>query len=194
MSPKHVKITIIPRGMALGLTAQLPEHDKYNYSKSYLLAKLDVLMGGRSAEKLIFFDISTGAGNDIEVATDIARKMVCEWGMSSLIGPIKLGKNQEEVFLGKEISQQKNYSEDKSISIDSEISNLIKDAEKNADEILKVNIHELHAIASELLDKETISGKEMIKAINASNSPSEDTSQSGADSDSKPRVRRKTNS
>jgi len=190
--PVH-KITIIPRGRALGITAQIPEVERYNYPKSFLLGKLDVLMGGRSAEKLIFFDISTGAGNDIEVATDIARKMVCEWGMSSLLGPIKLGKNQEEVFLGKDISQQKNYSEDKSISIDNEISNLVKNAEKNADEILKINIHELHAIATQLLDKETISGEQMIQAINIANNPS-DNDKTNAESDSKPRVRRKTNS
>ena len=90
--PVH-KITIIPRGRALGITAQIPEVERYNYSKSYMLGKIDVLMGGRCAEKLIFSDTSTGAGNDIEVATNIARKMVCEWGMSSEIGPLKFGKN-----------------------------------------------------------------------------------------------------
>ena len=104
--PVH-KVTIKPRGMALGITAQLPEHDIHNYSKSYLLAKIDVLMGGRSAEKLIFKDTSSGASNDIEVATNIARSMVCDWGMSDKIGPIKFGQKDSEVFLGRESSSSK---------------------------------------------------------------------------------------
>ena len=190
--PVH-KITIIPRGRALGITAQIPEVERYNYSKSYMLGKIDVLMGGRCAEKLIFSDTSTGAGNDIEVATNIARKMVCEWGMSSEIGPLKFGKNQEDVFLGREISQQKNYSEDKSITIDNEISQIVKNAEMNADNILKNNIHELHEITNQLLDKETISGSEMIEAINFANTTSDNTEEKSKTSKIK-RVRRKSNS
>ena len=190
--PVH-KITIIPRGRALGITAQIPEVERYNYSKSYMLGKIDVLMGGRCAEKLIFSDTSTGAGNDIEVATNIARKMVCEWGISSEIGPLKFGKNQEDVFLGREISQQKNYSEDKSITIDNEISQIVKNAEMNADNILKNNIHELHEITNQLLDKETISGSEMIEAINLANTPSDNNEEKSKTSKVK-RVRRKSNS
>ena len=162
--PVH-KITIIPRGRALGLTAQIPEIERFNYPKSYMLGRLDILMGGRCAEKLIFNDTSTGAGNDIEVATDIARKMVCEWGMSETIGPLKFGKREEEVFLGKELSQQKNYSEDKSITIDSEITNLVKSAEKNADYILLKYNDQLDNLAKILIDKETISGDEMKNII-----------------------------
>ena len=162
--PVH-KITIIPRGRALGITAQIPEIERFNYPKSYMLGRLDILMGGRCAEKLVFNDTSTGAGNDIEVATDIARKMVCEWGMSDNIGPLKFGKGQEEVFLGKELSQQKNYSEEKSITIDSEITVLVKNAEKNADNILLKYRKQLDGIASALLDLETITGMEMNKII-----------------------------
>jgi len=162
--PVH-KITIIPRGQALGITAQIPEVERFNYSRTYMLGKLNILMGGRCAEKLIFNDTSTGAGNDIEVATNIARKMVCDWGMSKKIGPLKFGKKDEEVFLGKELSQQKNYSEEKSILIDSEISNLVKNAELEADNILSKFKYQLDDIAKELLDKETISGDDMRNII-----------------------------
>jgi len=162
--PVH-KITIIPRGQALGITAQIPEVERFNYSRTYMLGRLNILMGGRCAEKLIFNDTSTGAGNDIEVATNIARKMVCDWGMSKKIGPLKFGKKDEEVFLGKELSQQKNYSEEKSILIDSEISTLVKNAELEADNILSEFKHQLDDIAAELLDKETISGNDMRSII-----------------------------
>ncbi|MBI44751.1 MAG: cell division protein FtsH [Candidatus Marinimicrobia bacterium] len=158
--PVH-KITIIPRGQALGITAQIPEIERFNYSKTYMLGRLNILMGGRCAEKLIFHDTTTGAGNDIEVATNIARKMVCDWGMSDKIGPLKFGKKDEEVFLGKELSQQKNYSEEKSILIDSEISSLVKNAESEADDILSKFRYQLDDIAHELLEKETISGDRM---------------------------------
>ena len=162
--PVH-KITIIPRGRALGITAQLPEDEKFNYSKSYLLGKLNVLMGGRSAEKLIFKDTSTGAGNDIAVATDIARKMVTEWGMCSQIGPLTFGKKSEEVFLGREISHSRDYSDQISTAIDENITNLVKDAEKQADNILSENINHLHSVANALLEFESISGIEMEKII-----------------------------
>ena len=163
--PVH-KITIIPRGMALGVTAQLPEEEKHNYQKNYLLGRLDILMGGRSAEKLIFNDTSTGAGNDISTATDIGRKMVCEWGMSDRIGPLTFGKKSEEVFLGREISHSRDYSDEVSQIIDEEISIFVKTAEENADTILKTNIDELKNIANALLEYEAISGDEMKKAIN----------------------------
>ena len=162
--PVH-KITIIPRGQALGITAQIPEVERFNYPKSYMLGKLDILMAGRCAEKLIYNDTSTGAGNDIEVATNIARKMVCDWGMSDKIGPLKFGKKDEEVFLGRDYSQQKNYSEEKSIIIDKEISSFVKNAEKNADRILAKYKHQLDDITKELLEKETISGDEMRNII-----------------------------
>jgi len=163
--PIH-KITIIPRGMALGVTAQLPEEEKHNYQKNYLLGRLDILMGGRCAEKLIFNDTSTGAGNDISTATDISRRMVCEWGMSDKIGPLTFGKKSEEVFLGREISHSRDYSDEISQIIDEEISIFVKTAEENADTILKTNIDQLKDIANALLEYESISGDEMKKLIN----------------------------
>ena len=178
--PVH-KITIIPRGQALGITAQIPEIERFNYPKSYMLGKLDILMGGRCAEKLIFNDTSTGAGNDIEVATNIARKMVCDWGMSDKVGPLKFGKKEEEVFLGRDYSQQKNYSEEKSILIDQEISAFVKNAELCADKILSNFRYQLDDLAKELLEKETISGNEMrniIEGIVEEKTPDKKTSNS----------------
>ena len=162
--PVH-KITIIPRGRALGLTAQLPDKERFNYSKQYLLGRLDILMGGRSAEKIIFNDITTGAGNDIAVATDIAKKMVCEWGMSKIIGPLTFGRKSEQIFLGREMAVSKDFSDEKSKIIDEEITIFIKDAEIFADKILKDNTEQLHNIAQALLDYETITGEEMIQII-----------------------------
>ena len=121
--PLH-KVTIIPRGMALGLTMQLPIDDKHTYTKDYLLGTLTVLMGGRSAEEIFLGHITTGAGNDIERATDIARKMVCDWGMSDL-GPLAFGKKEEAIFLGREIAQHRDYSEDTAIKIDDEVRRIV---------------------------------------------------------------------
>ena len=162
--PVH-KITIVPRGRALGLTAQIPEVERFNYSKDYLLGRLDILMGGRCAEQIIFNNMTTGAGNDIAVATDIAKKMVCEWGMSNEIGPLTFGKKDEEVFLGKEISKSRDYSEEKSIVIDNEITKLVKNAEKNATQTLKKYMKNLHDISNLLLDKETIDRSEFEDVI-----------------------------
>ena len=153
--PVH-KITIVPRGRALGLTAQIPEVERYNYSLDYLLGRLDILMGGRCAEQIIFNNMTTGAGNDISVATDIARKMVCEWGMSDKIGPMKLGNKEEEVFLGRDMNKSTNISESKSVIIDEEITLLVKNAEKNARAILNKYIDNLHDVSLVLLDKDTI--------------------------------------
>jgi len=162
--PVH-KITIVPRGRALGLTAQIPEVERFNYSKDYLLGRLDILMGGRCAEKIIFNNMTTGAGNDISVATDISKKMVCEWGMSEKIGPISLGKKDEEVFLGKEISKSRDFSEEKSTLIDNEITDLVKTAEINATNILNDNIKNLHDVSNLLMDKETIDRMEFEEVI-----------------------------
>ena len=158
--PVH-KITIMPRGRALGVTAQLPEGDKHNYQKKYLIGRLNILMGGRSAEKLIFNDTSTGAGNDISVATDIAKKMVTEWGMSDKIGPLTFGSKNDEIFLGREMAVSRDYSDEKSKVIDEEITSFITSAEKFADDTLKKNIDQLHLLSKALLDYETITGTEM---------------------------------
>ena len=153
--PVH-KITIVPRGRAMGLTAQIPEVERYNYSNKYLLGKLDILMGGRCAEKIIFNNFTTGAGNDISVATNIAKKMVCEWGMSEAVGPMALGKKEEEVFLGKEISKSNDFSEEKSRLVYNEITTLIKNAEKNATNILKKYLKQLHDVSKVLIERETL--------------------------------------
>ncbi len=157
--PVH-KITIIPRGRALGVTAQLP-NEKHGYSKNYLKGRLNILMGGRVAEKIIFDDISTGAGNDISVATDIAKQMVTEWGMSDKIGPLAFGQERQNVFLGREMSQTKNISDEKAKIIDEEVTEFILKAEETAENILNENIKDLHNIAKALLEFETISGDEM---------------------------------
>ncbi len=163
--PVH-KITIMPRGRALGVTAQLPDGDKHNYQKKYLIGRLNILMGGRSAEKIIFSDTSTGAGNDISVATDIAKKMVTEWGMSDKIGPLTFGSKNDEIFLGREMAVSRDYSDEKSKIIDEEITTFIRNAEDFADKTLNDNIEQLHSLAKSLLDYETISGKEMIQVLN----------------------------
>tara|TARA_B100000700_G_scaffold78437_1_gene88055 strand:+ start:54 stop:1967 length:1914 start_codon:yes stop_codon:yes gene_type:complete len=190
--PVH-KVTIIPRGMALGITAQLPEHDIHNYSKAYLLAKLDVLMGGRSAEKLIFKDTSSGAGNDIEVATNIARKMICEWGMSEEIGPVTFGKNDDEMFLGREISRPKNHGEEISRLIDQEIKKFVFNAEKNADNLLQEKEKELHSLAQALLDYETIDSDQLSKVLKGESLTSSDE-ESFKDKDSFKKRKRRTSS
>ena len=132
-------------------------------------------MGGRSAEQIIFNDFTTGAGNDIAVATDIAKKMVCEWGMSSKIGPLTFGNKEEQVFLGKEISKPKDFSEEKSTIIDNEVTRFVQNAENNAIKLLKDNIEHLHNVAKVLIEKETIDGKEMIDIIKNGLSYDEET-------------------
>ena len=162
--PVH-KVTIIPRGRALGVTAQLPVDEKHNYSKNYLLGRLNILMGGRCAEKLIFNDTTTGAGNDISVATDLSRKMVSEWGMVDRIGPVTFAQKSEEIFLGRDISQGNDLSNEMCNLIDSEITKLVKAAEVNAENILKKHIDQLHAVAKALLEFETIDGNDLTRLV-----------------------------
>jgi cell division protease FtsH len=157
--PLH-KVTIIPRGMALGLTMQLPIDDKHTYTKTYLEGTLTVLMGGRCAEEIFLGHITTGAGNDIERATDIARKMVCDWGMSSL-GPLAFGKKEEAIFLGREIAQHRDYSEDTAIRIDQEVHGIVTTAYNNAHSILENNRDTLERIALALLDREVLDATEL---------------------------------
>ena len=157
--PVH-KVTIIPRGMALGLTMQLPEADKHTYTREYLEAMLAVLMGGRSAEEIFLGHITTGAGNDIERATDIARNMVCEWGMSEL-GPLAFGKKEEAIFLGREIAQHRDYSEDTAIQIDKEVRRIVNAAYEKARGTLSDNRDVLERIAQALLEREVIDAAEV---------------------------------
>ena len=153
--PLH-KVTIIPRGRALGLTQQLPTDDKYTHAKSFLLNSICILLGGRVAEELIFNEITTGSGNDIERASDLARRMVCEWGMSDSLGPLTFGKKEEQIFLGREISQHRDYSEDTAIKIDGEVREIMVNANTKVKDLLTRHLADLKAIAQALLDKETL--------------------------------------
>ena len=157
--PLH-KVTIIPRGMALGLTMQLPETDRHNYTRDYLETDLTVFMGGRLAEELFLDQMSTGAGNDIERATAMARKMVCEWGMSSL-GPLTFGKKEEQIFLGREIAQHRDFSEETAIRIDYEVRRFVDEAYARAKKILEGNRETLIAIANALLEREVLDAIEI---------------------------------
>ena len=189
--PVH-KVTIVPRGQALGVTAQLPVEDKYNYSKKYLLGRLDILMGGRCAEKIIFSDTTTGAGNDISVATDIAKRMVCEWGMSDSIGPLKIGRANEEVFLGKDYNENRNTSDHVSELIDEEISKLIKNAEENAINIINSNMNKLHDLSNALLEQETIDSDEFNRIIKDGYSSVKIDNSSSKDAEETPKRKRRT--
>jgi cell division protease FtsH len=157
--PVH-KVTIIPRGMALGVTMQLPIDDKHNYTMEYLETEIAILMGGRLAEELFLNQMSTGAGNDIERATELARKMVCEWGMSSL-GPLTFGKKEEQIFLGREIAQHRDYSEDTAIKIDMEVRRLVNDGYTRAKSLLSDSKEVLTRIAMALLEREVLDANEI---------------------------------
>ncbi len=158
--PVH-KVTIIPRGRALGVTSFLPIDEKHNYTKKYCTAMMAYLLGGRVAEMLVLDELSTGAGNDIERATELARKMVCEWGMSEKLGPVTFGKKTEEIFLGREIAQHRDYSESTAILIDQEVKDLVHSAFERAKKILKQNVKTLTRIAEALLEREILDGAEI---------------------------------
>lgn len=162
--PIH-KVTIIPRGMALGLTQQLPVDEKHNYPKQYLMNNIKILLGGRAAEELILNEFTTGSGNDIERATNLARKMVCEWGMSDVMGPLSYGKKEEQIFLGREFAVHKDYSEDTAQKIDKEVTRLVSDSYEKAKQLLADHIDILNRIALELLEKEVLNTAELDEII-----------------------------
>jgi cell division protease FtsH len=162
--PVH-KVTIIPRGRSLGVTSYLPLEDRYTYDKKYLIAMITYAMGGRAAEEIIFNEISSGAGNDIERATDLARKMVCEWGMSENLGPINYGHAGHEVFLGREMSQGRDYSEETAMKIDNEIRQIVNQCMANAKKILIENIDTLHRLSKALVEREVLDADEIEKLI-----------------------------
>jgi len=164
--PIH-KVTIIPRGMALGLTQQLPMDEKYTYPREYLLNNLVILFGGRVAEELVLEQITTGAGNDIEKATDLARRMVCEWGMSEKLGPMTFGKKEEEVFLGRDFTQKTDYSKSTAVEIDAEVTRIIQESYHRAKELLTTNLRLLKKIAEQLLEKEVLDGLEIDAIVKA---------------------------
>ena len=153
--PIH-KVTIIPRGRALGLTMQLPVDEKYTHAKQYLLNSIAILFGGRVAEQLVFDEVTTGAGNDLERATELARKMVCEWGMSEELGPLTYGKKEEQIFLGREIAQHRDYSEETARKIDTAVKHIVLEANDRVVQLLSQHIEVLKAVALELLERETI--------------------------------------
>jgi cell division protease FtsH len=162
--PVH-KVTIIPRGRALGVTTYLPVDEKHTYSKNYLEAMITYALGGRAAEKLVFNRFTTGAGNDIEKSTNIARKMVCEWGMSDKLGPIAYGQKDQEIFLGREITKHKDFSEQTAQDIDSELKRIIMSGMDRAEKILSENIEVLHKLSKELLEREILDGDEIDKVM-----------------------------
>ncbi|MCS7013448.1 MAG: ATP-dependent zinc metalloprotease FtsH [Chloroherpetonaceae bacterium] len=162
--PVH-KVTIIPRGRALGLTSYLPLEDKHTYSRQYILAMITYALGGRAAEEIVFSEISTGAGNDIERATELARKMVCEWGMSERLGPLNYGTKHQEVFLGRDFGRVRDYSEETAVAIDSEVRHIVSECMANARRILTEHIDILHRLAKALIERETLSASEIDRVI-----------------------------
>ena len=158
--PIH-KVTIIPRGRALGLTQQLPIDEKHTYPRDYLINNITIMMGGRAAEELVLNQQTTGAGNDIEHSTEIARKMVCDWGMSEKLGPLALGKKEEQIFLGREFAQHRDYSEDTARLIDDEIRAIVTQSHEKAKDILQKNMETLHRLATTLLEKEVLDSQQI---------------------------------
>ena len=162
--PVH-KVTIIPRGMALGVTQQVPNEDRYTLTKDYILKRLAVMFGGRVAEEIVLGHTTTGAGDDIEKATELARRMVCEWGMSEKLGPMTFGKKDEQIFLGRDFTQMKEYSEKTAVEIDTEVRGIIMHAYERAKALLQANIEVLHKMAERLLEKEVLDGAEVTDII-----------------------------
>jgi cell division protease FtsH len=162
--PIH-KVTIIPRGMALGLTTMLPIDEKHNYSREYLRDQICILLGGRIAEEITLGSITTGAGNDLERATDLARKMVCEWGMSDSMGPLTFGKKEEQIFLGREIAQHQDYSEDTALKIDHEVKRIVTESYVRAQEILSQFKSRLTEMADALLARETLDAEQVRRIV-----------------------------
>ena len=162
--PIH-KVTIIPRGMALGLTQQLPMDEKHNYSREYLEAQIAILLGGRIAEEITIGSITTGAGNDLERATELARKMVCEWGMSDAMGPLTFGKKEEQIFLGREIAQHQDYSEDTALKIDQEVKRFVTDNYQRSHQLLTANRETLVKIADCLLAREVLDAEQVKRLV-----------------------------
>ncbi len=162
--PLH-KVTIIPRGRALGLTQQLPMDEKHTWPKDYLLNQIAILMGGRAAEDVVLERETTGAGNDIERATELARKMVCEWGMSDKLGPLAYGKKEEQIFLGREFAQHQDYSESTAVEIDREVKRIVSENYERAKTLIRENLGALHRLAAALLEKETLDGPEIMRIV-----------------------------
>jgi cell division protease FtsH len=164
--PVH-KVSIIPRGMALGVTLQLPTADRYSYDREHLLNNIAILLGGRAAEEIALQHMTTGAGNDLERATLLARKMVTEWGMSDKLGPLTYGKKEEQIFLGREIAQHRDYSEHTAVEIDNEVKRIVTENYERAKKLIRERVNVLHALTKALLEKETLEGSDIDVIINA---------------------------
>jgi cell division protease FtsH len=162
--PVH-KVTIIPRGRALGLTSFLPIDEKHNYTKEYCETLMTHILGGRAAELIVLSQLTTGSGNDIEKATELARKMVCEWGMSDELGPVTFGKKTEEIFLGREIAQHRDYSENTAVTIDKEVKKMVQQASDRSEQLLRKNLDTLHRLAKVLLEREILDGEEIDRIV-----------------------------
>ena len=166
--PLH-KVTIIPRGRALGVTMQLPMDEQHTYQRNYLINSLAILMGGRCAEEICLGEMTTGAGNDIERATEMARKMVCEWGMSEKMGPLTYGTKEEQPFLGRDFSSQSNFSDQTAKLIDQEVKTLVMGGYEKATELLKTNLDKLETMAQALLEHETLNAQDVKNIIDGNN-------------------------
>ena len=162
--PVH-KVTIIPRGQALGLTQQLPVDERHTYDRDYLMSNITILMGGRAAEEIALERFTTGAGNDIERATSVARKMVCEWGMSERLGPLSFGKKEEQIFVGREMSRSKDYSDQTAVDIDSEVRSIVTSCYDRAKQLLEEHMQALHDLANELLVRESLGGADVTRFV-----------------------------
>jgi len=163
--PLH-KVTIIPRGMALGVTQQLPLEERHNYSRAQLESRIAVAMGGRIAEDLAFSEITTGAQSDIEQTSEMARKMVCEWGMSELLGPLTYGKKEEAIFLGKEFNRRQDYSESTALKIDAEVKRIVTEQYERATGLIKEHYDKLERIADALLEYEVLDAGQLHQVMN----------------------------
>jgi cell division protease FtsH len=159
------KVSIIPRGRALGVTEQIPEEDRYNLKRSYLFNRIAILLGGRTAEKIVFDDVSTGAGDDLKKATQLARRMVCQWGMSEKLGPVTFQQGEPHPFLGRELTQDKDFSEHTARLIDEEIQKIVGEMEQKAEETLTNNRYKLEALADGLLNRETLNRDEVDRIL-----------------------------
>ncbi len=180
--PVH-KVTIIPRGRALGVTTYLPIDEKHTYPREYLEAMITYALGGRVAEKIVFNKYTTGASNDIERSTQLARKMVCEWGMSEKLGPLNYGQNSEEIFIGRQMSQGRSFSEQTAIEIDKEVRSIILKAEKRAEKILRENIEVLHRLSNVLLEREILDASEIDAIVRGEELPPVKTKKNGEEAE-----------
>jgi cell division protease FtsH len=174
--PIH-KVTIIPRGRALGLTQQLPVDEKHTYPKDYLIDTISILMGGRVAEEVVLETMTTGAGNDIDRATELARKIVCDYGMSEELGPLSFGKKEEQIFLGREISQHRDYSEQTAQKIDEEVKSIVVNAYTRSTGLITENLDILHRMAEGLLEKETLDSQDIDEIMKAQEEPKAETTE-----------------